>query len=336
MKKHKQLHFIAIILSTFALSPALVPVCHAQLGDTSGSDVAGDSGSDEVDADTETGGSCTDTVDGGSNDEGTGSGGGETSSPAVATDLGSIGVMIFQAAGPNPAPPDTEQSIQSTVDAFRAAFGEPGNNLNAPGPLPSGRREINWDGGGNNTTTDSPATPFNVFLNTRGAQFLTRGEGLIQGPPDGLAFFFNNPTYNTIFSTFSPFRLFTPVGSNVTHALFFIPGTDGGTPALVRGFGAVFTDVDQQEGSGFGNKKSRRSSTSIEYYDASNRLLFRGVVPASPRNANISFFGLVFDEAIIARVRIITGNSAPGPDDGGKRDIVMMDDFIYGEPQPAP
>ena len=66
MSKHKQLHFIAIILSTFALSPALVPVCLAQLGDTNGSDVAGDSGSDEVDADTETGGSGSDTVDAGS------------------------------------------------------------------------------------------------------------------------------------------------------------------------------------------------------------------------------------------------------------------------------
>ena len=46
-------------------------------------------------------------------------------------------------------------------------------------------------------------------------------------------------------------------------------------------------------------------------------------------------FGEPTDDAVIARVRIITGNSAPGPDDG-KRDIVMMDDFIYGEPQPAP
>jgi hypothetical protein len=26
---------------------------------------------------------------------------------------------------------------------------------------------------------------------------------------------------------------------------------------------------------------------------------------------------------------------APGPDDDEKRDIVMMDDFIYGEPQPG-
>ena len=49
----------------------------------------------------------------------------------------------------------------------------------------------------------------------------------------------------------------------------------------------------------------------------------------------MSFFGIVFDKAIIARVRIITGDSAPGPDDG-KRDIVMMDDFIYGEPQALP
>ena len=48
---------------------------------------------------------------------------------------------VFQAAGP------TAASIQSTVDAFRAALGEP-NNANTPGPLAIGRREINWDGGG--------------------------------------------------------------------------------------------------------------------------------------------------------------------------------------------
>jgi hypothetical protein len=41
----------------------------------------------------------------------------------------------------------------------------------------------------------------------------------------------------------------------------------------------------------------------------------------------------VFDDARIARVRITTGDVAPGPDDDEVRDIVMMDDFIYGEPQ---
>ena len=49
--------------------------------------------------------------------------------------------IVFQAAGPS------VESIQGTVDAFRAALGEP-NNGNATGALPSGRREINWDGGG--------------------------------------------------------------------------------------------------------------------------------------------------------------------------------------------
>src|SRR5881396_3988325 len=150
---------------------------------------------------------------------------------------------VFQAAGADAA------SIQSSVDAFRAALGNP-NNGNNPGPLLDGRREINWDGGGANNTTTPPVTPFNVFLNTRGGQFTTPGTGLSQAPPSGgpqggLAGLFNNPTYGTIFSTFSLSRLFTPVSSNVTEGLFFVPGSNGGHPATVSGFGAVFTDVDR-------------------------------------------------------------------------------------------
>ena len=38
--------------------------------------------------------------------------------------------IVFQAAGP------TVESIQSTVDAYRAFLGDP-NNGNAPGPLPT-------------------------------------------------------------------------------------------------------------------------------------------------------------------------------------------------------
>ena len=93
-----------------------------------------------------------------------------------------------------------------------------------------------------------------MFLNTRGGQFTTPGTGLSQAPPSGgpnggLAVLFNNPTYGDIFSTFSPLRLFTPVGSNVTEALFFIPGHQwADQPATVRGFGAVFTDVDRPDG----------------------------------------------------------------------------------------
>ena len=243
-----------------------------------------------------------------------------------------VAPVIFQAAGP------TAESIQGAVDAYRAALGEP-NNANNPGPLSIGRREINWDGGGATDTTD-PVTPFNVFLNTRGGQFTTLGIGLSQAPPEGgaqggLEVLFNNPTYGATFSTFSAPRLFTPVGSNLTEAAFFIPGTNGNQPATVRAFGAIFTDVDESNGIGPRLRRAnpRGDSTLMEYFDRNGKLIFSSFVPASPGDASLSFFGVLFDEAVIARVRITTGNVAPGPDDG-EVDIVMMDDFFYSEPQP--
>jgi hypothetical protein len=228
--------------------------------------------------------------------------------------------VVFQAAGTDAA------SIQSSVDAFRAALGNP-NNGNNPGPLQTGRREINWDGGNPNVLdTTAPVTPFDTFLNTRGSRFTTPGRGLSQAPrvgglQGGLAVLFSNITYAKIFLPFSPSRLFTPVGSNITEALFFTPGTNGTVQARVRGFGAVFTDVDQL------------GRTLVDYFDASGKLIFSGSVPASPGDGNLSFFGIVFDDARIARVQITTGNVAPGPNDDEQHDIVMMDDFIYGEPQ---
>ncbi len=242
---------------------------------------------------------------------------------------------VFQAAGPNVA------SIQSSVDAFRAAVGNP-NNGNA-GPLDTGHREINWDGaGGADTTTTVPVTPFNVFLNTRGSQFTTPGIGLTQapasgGPQGGLAVLFNNQSYGTIFKPFSNMRLFTPVGSNITEALFFRPGSNGSIPATVNGFGAVFTDVDQPDGSGPGAKRGNRgASTLMEFFGANGELLFSSFVPASPGGGSQSFFGVKLSDARIASVRITTGDVAPGPDDDSLNDIVMMDDFIYGEPQALP
>jgi hypothetical protein len=240
--------------------------------------------------------------------------------------------VVFQAAGP------TAASIQSSVDAFRAALGDP-NNANNPGPLPTGRREINWDGGDPNILdTTAPVTPFNVFLNIRGSQFTTPGAGLSQAPPSGgpeggLAVLFNNDTYGTIFKTFSPSRLFTPVGSNITDAVFFIPGGNGAVQATVRGFGAVFTDVDLPDGN-ISGKRGDKASTLIEYFDKGGKQLFRSFVPASTGDGNLSFFGIVFDDARIASVHIRAGNTAPGPNDDERHDVVMMDDFIYGEPQP--
>ena len=92
----------------------------------------------------------------------------------------------------------------------------------------------------------------------------------------------------------------------------------------------MFTDVDQPDGVAASTK---RGSTFIEYFDRNGRLLFSSFVPASPGDGSLSFFGIKFDDARIASVRIQAGDVAPGPNDDKKHDIVMMDDFIYGEPE---
>jgi hypothetical protein len=231
--------------------------------------------------------------------------------------------VVFQAAGPDAA------SIQGIVDRFRAALGGV-NNLNAPGPLDSGRREINWDGGGSTATSLVP-TPFTGFLVNRGALFTTPGTGFVQAPLDGLVTTFGNPDYATQFQPFSPVRLFSAVNSNITNAEFFIPG-GGDIPAVTAGFGAVFSDVDQPDGRPrkYGDTQP---STHLRFYDQYGDVIYTAAVPASPGDASLSFFGVVFEDARIARVKIFSGDVAPGPYDEGRKDVVVMDDFIYGEPK---
>jgi len=235
----------------------------------------------------------------------------------------------------------TTASIQATVDNFRAALGNP-NNGNAAGPLTSGRREINWDGGGATTSTPGP-TPFTVFFNTRGAGITTPGTGFLQTPLDSTAnapeLAALNPTYvgsGTPFNTFSPVRIFTPVGSNITDVSFIGPGSaptnvfGTGIPATVSAFGAVFTDVDLA------------TSTSLQFFDISGNSLtlpFMNVPIGTAPSQSLSFLGFVANAGErIARVRITTGTAALGPTDNPAQgvDMVVMDDFIYAEPQAVP
>src|SRR5262249_16369489 len=121
---------------------------------------------------------------------------------------------------------------------------------------------------------------------------------------------------------------------------FFVPsGVAGviGEPATTRGFGVVFSDVDLPGGNGIISRPvidrgNRSQGTLIEYFSADGQVLFSSFAPASPGDGNLTFFGIVFKDARIARVRITTG-APPGPDDSRTQDVVMMDDFIYGEPQ---
>jgi hypothetical protein len=228
---------------------------------------------------------------------------------------------VFQAAGPSIA------SIQATVDEFRNAVGVV-NNGNTAGPLPDGRREINWDGGGSTATSIVP-TPFDGFLLTRGARFTTVGTGFVQAPTAGLADTFAKSDYEAIFQPFSPVRLFSPIGSNVTTATFFVPGS-GNQAATIRAFGAIFTDVDRPDGIAGG---VRGSSTAIQFFGVDGKLLYSNFVPSSPGQGGMSFLGVAFSDARVARVRIRSGNVVPGANDDGTLDVVMMDDFIFGEPQ---
>jgi PEP-CTERM motif-containing protein len=239
--------------------------------------------------------------------------------------------IVFQASGPDVA------SIQPTVDAFRARLGNP-NNGNAPGsgglvqppgPLTTGRREINWDGGGQNTTIS--ATPFNGFLDTRGAQFTTPapGTGFIQAPPSGLAANFGNPTYGN-FVTFSDPRLFSPIGSTLTEVGFFVPGTGGSVAAATKGFGAVFSDVDVS------------ANASLSFFNTFGSSLGSFAVPAA--SDGLSFLGVVFDPGQfsqlrterIGKVQILSGNVPLGVSESGAIDIIVMDDFLYKEPGAVP
>jgi hypothetical protein len=229
------------------------------------------------------------------------------------------GQLVRSAAGTDPA------SIQATVDQYRADLGT--LNPNVAGSFGSGRREINWDGVPDNFSApnDLPGNFFNSN-SPRGAVFSTPGTAVRVSADDSnptstpVRFGDINPTYVNTFKLFSPQRLFSPIGSNIVDMFFFVPGSS--TPAVSRGFGAVYTDVDTV------------SNTAFEYFDASGQSLGTFNTPVS--DGGLSFLGVSFPTAIVGRVRITYGSSALGPNDGGGVDVAVMDDFIYGEPVPEP
>jgi hypothetical protein len=227
--------------------------------------------------------------------------------------------ITFSASGANPA------GIQTSVDAFRTDLGT--LNANVAGSFGSGRREINWDGVPDalSAPNNLPANFFNVN-SPRGTVFSTSGTGFqvsanaASGTP--VEFGNINPTYPSLFQTFSSPRLFTALGSNVLDVNFFVPGST--TPALTRGFGSVFTDVDLA------------NTTSLAFYDASNVLLDTFFVPpGQTASESLSFFGADYGSNVVSRVRITSGNAALGPNEAGSLDLVVIDDFLYGEPVAA-
>lgn len=220
-------------------------------------------------------------------------------------------------------------TITTAVNNFRSALGA--LNGNDGNHHASGRREINWDAVPD-TFADPNSFPGDFFNSTsvgpraRGALFTTPGSGFLVSADA------SNPTITTPgfgfpseFVPFSTERLFAPIGSTLTDVTFFVPGTT--TPGWVSGFGAVFSDVEFA------------SSSTIEFFDLAGASLFIQDVLTS-NNGGLSFLGAVANAGEkIGRVRITAGNDpllghgsyAPGATEG-----VVMDDFIYAEPQAVP
>jgi len=211
-------------------------------------------------------------------------------------------------------------AIEPDVAAFRALLGDP-NNAATPGEQPAGRREVNWDGvpAAVTNTDDFP----NDFFNTtspRGLFYNRTGHGL---EVSDRGFTDVNPAYAGEFNTFSAPKLFSPAGGNVVDVRFRVAGSDA--EAAVTGIGVVFVDVD------------KAGSTTMQLLGEHGQDLGTFKAPVRSDDRGLSFLAIKFSNPVISRVKIVTGDGRLAPDEldvtaGGRHDLVVMDNFLYGEP----
>lgn len=214
--------------------------------------------------------------------------------------------------------------IVPKLNEFRALAGDPVNN--APGAV-GGRREVNWDGVPANFT-NANNFPFDFFGSSDAALGNGRKRGLILKNTgtsfrvDSTDFSEVDASYAAQFEAFTRKKLFTYMGNVVTEVSFKVPGTN--TDAFVKSFAVIFSDVDVA------------NLTTIEYFNGTKSL---GVFAATPAAQGFSLLGVGFPEERITLVKITSGNGllAAGvkdiSDNGGTKDLVVMDDFLYDEPK---
>lgn len=211
-------------------------------------------------------------------------------------------------------------NISAKLGDFRTQLG----NLNTTTGMTTGRREINWEG-----VPDSlmglrmPGDFFNptgagapVALQ-RGVVYLGSGEPVVSKTN----FADVNAQAATEFSAFSGSKTFAVTNSIQWPVNFRVAGQT--TPATVKGFGIVFSDVD------------KNNSTFIEFFH-DERSLGKFFVPAHDGTSNFSFLGVYFPSETVTHVLVgHEGKLSDGGKDisqGGASDLVILDDFIYSEP----
>lgn len=215
----------------------------------------------------------------------------------------------------------TPGSAQVALLSFQAVLGGASNG--SSGPQTDGFRTITWDAVPNSLASPNllPANYFNSDGHTRGVMLITPGSGVavsqgITGPNANFGDI--DPSYATNFQAFSPARLFAPIDSNIVQVYFYAAGTN--LAAGTRGFGAIFNDV---EAGGY---------TSLRLFDLNGADLGTWYLPGGA-NAESQFLGIAFapSDPPIGHAVITLGTYKLG---GAETlaDLVVMDDFVYGEP----
>src|SRR4030095_1213616 len=221
--------------------------------------------------------------------------------------------QIFKATG----------DINGAIADFRKLLG----NLNTTPGVTSGRREINWDGVPDNMV--GQALPNDFFNPTTSGAPGAQRRGLVYAAGVG-EFQVSNTNFSDIdpassgeFSTFSGTKTFANISTNLWPIGFQVAGET--TAAFSRGVGIVFSDVDLP------------NSTSLEFFEG-EKSLGKFFVPPHTTTSSFSFLGVYFPgNERITKVQVKhDGILSDGQKDisaGGQHDLVIFDDFIYGEPQ---
>lgn len=209
----------------------------------------------------------------------------------------------------------------------------------------AGGRRITWDGvrldgtdfGGDNTVIDLDNTVGIALNRFQAAGALYNEITAVSG--DGFASV--NPTSAGQFPAFSPTRTFASFNDNVIEQSFVFPSapTTVPIPAGVRGFGAIFLDVELPQ------------TSNIEFFNGTTSLGKYFVEPGADQETE--FLGVLFDQPIVTSVKLTMGNATLFNFNGtafsagatenlpNGMDLAVTDDFVFAEPtaavpEPAP
>jgi len=198
-----------------------------------------------------------------------------------------------------------KKKIQKALEAFNKKR----DNL----PQPS--RNVNWDGGAVTMLTNNGTAELegDIFLNGAGFRQIA-----FQPKVGKLSATEENFDSDMGISPFSGTVTTAPLETNEVVISFFLE--DKVSSGMVHGFGAIFTDVEQNRRSG------------LVFYGQAGEELATLWAPKG-KNGDHSFVGGLFDDAVVASVKILFGDNGHPElnedNEGEELDFVAVDDIFF-------